>query len=518
MNTEIACPNCNEENSLIFKRDSKRYGFCYNITLSCTRCLVQTSQNFSSRRSAVKQAAQPFVVNDIVVLLFNQLGLGHAAMKKFSCLFGWEGLHLKTFQSKESKIISTIIDNTEDVLTASVAKVKEAHVLMDPTVSTNPLCITVSFDGSWQKRGHTSLYGFAAVIDVLTGLVVDYVILSKYCHSCSIKKSALGENSEAFQTWFQRHKEQCAINYSGSSNAMEVEAACRLWKRSEERHGLQYTGFLSDGDSKAYKAVTELNLYPEEVVKEECLNHAHKRMGTALINLSKQKRLGGHGYGRLTKEKAIKFQYYYRGAIKNNIGDSKAMRRAVWASLFHCMSTDESPQHDRCSAKWCFYLKALESGDPIPPHKGNIRHPLAPSVGHEMLPIYERMTDTNLLQRMEKGQTQNANECLHSVIWSRCSKTMFVGKHKLHGAAASAVCSFNEGAIHLTQVMDKMAIEYNEVINCYIEELDRRRVAMANAASSALSRKDRSDQWLTKRGELLRLEAQEGPSYVSGGF
>ena len=84
-----------------------------------------------------------------------------------------------------------------------------------------------------------------------------------------------------------------------------------IW-RSEERHGLRYTGFISDGDSKSYKAVTELNLYPEEVVKEECFNHAHKRMasmGTALINLSKQKRLGGHGYGRLTKEKAIKFQY-----------------------------------------------------------------------------------------------------------------------------------------------------------------------------------------------------------------
>ena len=66
--------------------------------------------------------------------------------------------------------------------------------------------------------------------------------------------------------------------------------------------------------------------------------------------------------------------------------------------------------------------------------------------------------------------------------------------------------------------MDKIAIEYKEVINCYIEELDRRRVAMANAASFALSRKDRSDQWLTKRRELLQLEAQEGPSYVSEGF
>ena len=36
------------------------------------------------------------------------------------------------------------------------------------------------------------MYGVAAVIDVLTGLVVDYVVLSKYCHACSMKKTALG--------------------------------------------------------------------------------------------------------------------------------------------------------------------------------------------------------------------------------------------------------------------------------------------------------------------------------------
>ena len=36
------------------------------------------------------------------------------------------------------------LHNTEDVLTASVAKVKEAHILMDPAVLTNPLRITVS--------------------------------------------------------------------------------------------------------------------------------------------------------------------------------------------------------------------------------------------------------------------------------------------------------------------------------------------------------------------------------------
>ena len=66
----------------------------------------------------------------------------------------------------------------------------------------DPLCITVSFDGSWHNRGHTSRYGVAAVIDVLTGLVVDYVVLSKYFHACSMKKTVLGEMSEAFHTWY----------------------------------------------------------------------------------------------------------------------------------------------------------------------------------------------------------------------------------------------------------------------------------------------------------------------------
>ena len=63
--------------------------------------------------------------------------------------------------------------------------------------------------------------------------------------------------------------------------------------------------------------------------------------------------------------------------------------------------------------------------------------------------IYKRMSDAHLIKRMEKGKTQNSNECVHSVIWSRCPKTVFIGKHKLHGATASAVAVFNEGSIQI---------------------------------------------------------------------
>ena len=54
-----------------------------------------------------------------------------------------------------------------------------------------------------------------------------------------------------------------------------------------------------------------------------------------------------------------------------------------------------------------------------------------------------------LSREWKREKTQNSNECVHSVIWSRCPKTVFIGKHKLHGATASAVADFNEGSIQI---------------------------------------------------------------------
>ena len=41
--------------------------------------------------------------------------------------------------------------------------------------------ISVSFDGTWQKRGFISLYGAGIGIHVLTALVADFAVLYKYC-------------------------------------------------------------------------------------------------------------------------------------------------------------------------------------------------------------------------------------------------------------------------------------------------------------------------------------------------
>ena len=83
----------------------------------------------------------------------------------------------------------------------------------------------------------------------------------------------------------------CPLNHEGSAQSMEVEGIQRLFERSEDK-GLCYTTYVGDGDSKSYMTIKKLQPYgPDvEIVKEECIGHIQKRMGSrlrALINKSK---------------------------------------------------------------------------------------------------------------------------------------------------------------------------------------------------------------------------------------
>lgn len=46
-----------------------------------------------------------------------------------------------------------------------------------------------------------------------------------------------------------------------------------------------------------------------------------------------------------------KFQSYYSKAIRDNVGDVKLMKDAVW-STYHHSETDKAESHKFCSSKW----------------------------------------------------------------------------------------------------------------------------------------------------------------------
>ena len=84
----------------------------------------------------------------------------------------------------------------------------------------------VSYNGSWHKRGHKSKFGIGAAVDVQTGLVMDYTVLSKLCFLCNTKLRAL-MNKKMAETEYvfslEDHTVDCDQNFEDDS---EDDRAC----------------------------------------------------------------------------------------------------------------------------------------------------------------------------------------------------------------------------------------------------------------------------------------------------
>ncbi|KAK7881448.1 hypothetical protein WMY93_029857 [Mugilogobius chulae] len=527
--SELVCPKCAGVGLKVII-DSQNLGFCSSVLLECSHCegddKYQKSVYTSTRLQEESRGDVAFDVNVRMVLLAHELGMGYAALKKISKVLGIPTLHLKTYQRHDRKVTVAEVDRGLASLQRSREQIRQAYADIDPEVAQllsedeeAVINIGVSFDGTWHKRGFTFNYGIGVCIDILTGLVIDYEILSTYCHACALKIIAKREGkltAEEYDRWRKSHTD-CAKNFEGSSKAMEQEAAKRMWARSIRCYQMRYTEMLSDGDSSAFKEVVASNPYPGYTVEKlECINPAHKRMGTALRKISTESRLGGKGLGKLKALKCKALQNFYRGAIINNSGCLDKMKTEIWAGLLHNMSTDERPLHTRCSPAWCWYRQAEESGLPPESHKHHNKNFLAHEVGKKLIPIYHRMSSDSLLKRMQHGGTQNANECLNSVIWSRCPKTVFVGKGRVEAAASMAIATFNEGATAMLSVMEKLWLQTTAITIDTCEEADAVRIAKASRFQSAHIKQRRLTMSNAKKVNRHKQEREEGPTYGAG--
>ena len=117
--------------------------------------------------------------------------------------------------------------------------------------------IVVFCDGTWQRRGFSSLNGVMTVIASDTGKCVDYRVKSKQCASCvhhgSLKKVLTEPN--LYEQLISKH--DCDINHEGSAGAMEVSGLIECFMESEKNRRLRYTSYIGDGDTKSYSEVVK---------------------------------------------------------------------------------------------------------------------------------------------------------------------------------------------------------------------------------------------------------------------
>lgn len=126
------------------------------------------------------------------------------------------------------------------------------------------------------------------------------------------------------------------------------------------------------------------------------------------------------------------------------------------------------------------------------------------------------MSSDSLLQKMQHGGTQNANECLNSVIWARCPKTVFVGKSKVEAAASMAFSTFNEGASAMLAVMEKLWLQSTAVTVSAMREHYLLSISKAEAVTSASLKYRRKSLSTAKQVKIHQQEMQEGPTYGAG--
>ena len=165
-------------------------------------------------------------------------------------------------------------------------------------------------------------------------------------------------------------------------------------------------------------------------MKEDCVGHIQKRMGSNLRTYKKNMKgkklcdsLGVGGKGRLTDAFVDKLQNYYGSAIRNNSSNLKGMQDAIWAIFHHCITGSEplSEQHKLCpqgASSWCRYQQDVANKT----ESYNELNRLPKVFRDELKPLFTRLSKTDLLQRCLRGITQNQNEAINAILWKKMPK------------------------------------------------------------------------------------------------
>ena len=207
--------------------------------------------------------------------------------------------------------------------------------------------LTVSGDGTWKKRGFSSLFGVSTLTGKYSKKVLDTVVKSSFCQGCNLWKTK-HEGTINYSDWYENHKEQCTINHA---DKMKVDAIMEMFRNSEEKYRVKYTTYIGDGGSKTFQSILDLEPYDTVIVeKKECVGHVEKRMGTRLRNAKRTiKDLDERTEGKLLSDKIIdELTKYYGLAIRTHSNSLLEMKRAVLATFYHKSLTNENPQHSYC--------------------------------------------------------------------------------------------------------------------------------------------------------------------------
>lgn len=514
------CPDCVGSIKMVHLI-SEKMGLAQFFKITCTECnwSIKFCSSKECSRSQATQGRNGFEVNKRALVAFRENGQGFSALSTFCrCMNMPPPMAQTTFDNINSDLHNAYLQTAHKSMAEAATQIHNSNDSSAAVIDTK-----VSGDGAWQKRGYSSLNGVVTLISA--GKCIDTEVLSKKCKQCEMWTYKKG--SVEYDNWKEEHV--CSINHIGSAGSMEVVGMKRMFSRSVRLYGLRYTFFIGDGDTKSFNEICKSNPYPgHSITKGECVGHVQKRVGTRLRAIKanyKGKTLSdgkgiGRGKGRLTDKVMNTLQNHYGMAIRQNTDDIYKMKKAV-AAVIHHLTNEQNLEmrHKYCprsADSWCKYQSDKITKENTYKEKISIDK----AVSDLIAPIFSHkdLGSETLLSKCLHGETQNVNESLNNLIWTRCSKRVYVGNSVFKTAVASAVIAFNDGAQGLLPVFTNLGVECGFYTTEGCKKSDIQRVKQSDHKSTTKVKQRRKKLRATRKGYNDKNELEEGETYASGAF
>ena len=156
----------------------KREEIAFDMILQCQGC------DWSHVFLNTKKAGHSYQVNRRTYYAMRCVGGGHQNLKRLCYLMNLPSpVHESAYRKINKPFYASVKKISEQIMSEAVIELRDKD---------NPdalLDIGVSVDGTWQKRGFTSINGAVVAISLNPGKVVDMDAMSRFCQSSVNERS-----------------------------------------------------------------------------------------------------------------------------------------------------------------------------------------------------------------------------------------------------------------------------------------------------------------------------------------
>jgi hypothetical protein len=156
-------------------------GLFHQNILRCTKCLEETPMtNFPIVQPLESEQQEP---NKLLTLAAATTCVGYRAIKGIMSMLALPIQSERTFLHQLHKHYDGLHHFAQQHFKKMINDIKIRSKKEQKIMNT-----TVSIDGTWKRRGHVSNFGIVYIIDVQSGLCIDYEVMSLLCELCNTKK------------------------------------------------------------------------------------------------------------------------------------------------------------------------------------------------------------------------------------------------------------------------------------------------------------------------------------------